>query len=364
MAVVFSQIPASIRKPGKYGEFNTALAVRTLPANAQSVILIAPKAASGATATDYVPYEIFDAATALALFGQSDLYTMVVSAIDANPYIRLTCVSLPSSGGVYQTAFTAVFGAYYNIYVIGSNTQADLTTLRNHLDAVAHPMEQRPAIGVSAFTGTVSAGGVLASALNAGRITIGWLKNSTEKTCDISAAYAAVIASEEDPARPLNTLALLGITPNAIIDRPGRTEQEVALASGLTPLEVGPGENVQIVRAITTYTKNAAGTADISLLDLTTVRSLDYFRKACIDRISLRFPRDKKTKRVKAAVRGELLDVAYKCEELEIVENVDENKDKLLVEDNLQDPNRLDSAIPADIVNGLHVFAARIDLYL
>lgn len=364
MSITFSQIPASIRKPGKYGEFNTALAVRTLPTNAQKVVMIAPRAETGATAVDYVPYEVFDSDAALYLFGQSDLHDMVVSAIKANPYIRLTCMSLPATGGNYQTAFTALFGADYNIYIIGSNTSADLTTLRNHLDAVAHPMEQRPAIGVSAFTGTVSAGGALAKTLNSGRITIGWLKNGVDAVCKIAAAYGSVIASEEDPARPLNTLALLGITPNAIIDRPGRVEQEVALASGLTPLEVGPGDKVQIVRAITTYTQNEAGTDDISLLDLTTIRSLDYFRKACIDRISLRFPRDKKTARVKSAVRGELLDVLYKCEELEIVEAVDANKALLLVEDNLQDPNRLDTVIPCDVVNGLHVFAARIDLYL
>lgn len=363
MSIAFSQIPASIRKPGKYAEFNTELAVRTLPSNAQKVIFIAPMSESG-TAMSYVPYDVFDSAMALNLFGDSDLYTMTVSAIKTNPYIRLTCMALPATNGVYQTAFTSVFGANYNIYVIGSNSQENLTALRNHLDAVSHAVEQRPAIGATAFTGTVSAGGVLASALNSGRIYTAWHKNSTHKVCDIAAAFAAEVAYEEDPARPLNTLPLTSITPNDIIDRPGRVEQEVALVSGLTPLEVGPGDKVQIVRAISTYTKNAAGADDISLLDITSIRSMDYVRKACIERINLRFPRSKKTKRVKEAVRGELLDVLYKLEELEIVENVDANKDKLIVEDNLQDPNRLDVVIPCDVVNGLHVFAARIDLYL
>ena len=41
-----------------------------------------------------------------------------------------------------------------------------------------------------------------------------------------------------------------------------------------------------------------------------------------------------------------------------------ENKPGLLVEDDLQDPNRLDIRIPCDVVNGLHVLAARIDLLL
>ena len=54
----------------------------------------------------------------------------------------------------------------------------------------------------------------------------------------------------------------------------------------------------------------------------------------------------------------------YRLEDLEILENIDANKNKLLVVRNGQDPNRLDTAIPADVVNGLHVVAKRIDLIL
>ena len=39
--VSFDNIPASIRKPGKYLEFNTKLAVRTLATNPQTVLIIA-----------------------------------------------------------------------------------------------------------------------------------------------------------------------------------------------------------------------------------------------------------------------------------------------------------------------------------
>lgn len=99
---------------------------------------------------------------------------------------------------------------------------------------------------------------------------------------------------------------------------------------------------VQIVHTITGYAR-PAGVDDISLLDLTTIRTLDYARKAWVDRISLRFPRSKKSKRVKAQVREELLDVAYKLEDLEIAQNVKENEDGFLIEDDLQDPNRLKS---------------------
>ncbi|MNG15792.1 Phage tail sheath protein [compost metagenome] len=94
------------------------------------------------------------------------------------------------------------------------------------------------------------------------------------------------------------------------------------------------------------------------------MRTLYYFRQACRDRIRLRFPRSKLSSRTAAAVRSELLDVAKKCEELEILEQVDANANALIVERSQQDVNRLNASIPADVVNGLHVFAGRIDLLL
>ncbi|WP_289626344.1 phage tail sheath C-terminal domain-containing protein, partial [Burkholderia pseudomallei] len=103
---------------------------------------------------------------------------------------------------------------------------------------------------------------------------------------------------------------------------------------------------------------------DPALLDITTIRTLDYVRKACQQRIALRFPREKLSEKTPPKVRSELLDVLYKLEELEIIENVDANKDKLIVERDLQDVNQLNAAIPCDVVNGLHVFAGRIDLIL
>jgi len=48
--IQFDEIRASIRKPGKYFEFNTKLAVRTLPTNDQRVLLIGQRLASGSVA--------------------------------------------------------------------------------------------------------------------------------------------------------------------------------------------------------------------------------------------------------------------------------------------------------------------------
>jgi phage tail sheath gpL-like len=136
------------------------------------------------------------------------------------------------------------------------------------------------------------------------------------------------------------------------------------LYNGVTPLEVGPGEVVQIVRAVSTYIHDPQGIDDISLLDITTIRTLNYVRKAVRERIALRFPREKLSSKTPEKVRDQILDVLYKLEELEIVEEVAANEDGVICERDLQDPNRLNAKIPVDVVNGLHVFAGRIDLLL
>ncbi|MBN3174827.1 phage tail sheath subtilisin-like domain-containing protein [Pectobacterium brasiliense] len=468
--VEFYEIGSSIRKPGKYFEFNTRLAVRTLPSNQQKVLLVAQMLSSG-TATPLNAVNVFSDEEAATLFGRGSMaHLMAAEAIGCNSYLQLQVIGVSDVGAATAAtgtltltgtatasgtvsafvgatrvdvavsaddtaatvaaalntaigqktalpvtaavaagvvtltaknkgvagnditlriastatgltaaatsmtggdvdpdiapALAAVFAAGHDIIVSPYATQAALIALRTHLDSVGGPLEQRGAIGVAGWPKSLSTGSTLAASINSGRITLGWHNGSVKTPAQIAAAYAAVIASEEDPARPLNTLAMNTLDVTALSARPGRNEQENALYNGLTPFEIGPGDKVQIVRAISTYTKNADGVDDVSLLDITTIRTLDYVRKACRERITLRFPRDKLSSRTPDRVRSELLDVLYKLEELEIIEEVDANKAALIVERDSQDVNRLNGRIPSDIVNGLHIFAGRIDLLL
>ncbi len=474
--ISFDQIPSSIRKPGKYFEFNTKLAVRTLPNNKQRMLIVGQKTAAG-TVAQKVPTLIFSDKEAETYFGAgSMLHLMARSAIKANAYLDLTAIALDDAGAgvaasgtvtvtgpatsagaltlyignqkvviaiakddtatviaaalvtqitkqpdlpvtassalgvvtltaknkglcgndidlgyelaggagvtvaivamasgatnpTLQDALTVVFPEQYHIIVTPYNNQTDLTTLRDHLDSVSGPMEQRGAIAVYGMNGALATATTLSGQVNHGRVLCSYLRytSATKRKSmpyEIAAAMAAVMAFEEDPARPLNTLELKEIAPANISDRLSRTEQETLLYNGATPLEIGPGEKVQIVRAISTYTKDAQGIEDVSLLDITTIRTLDYVRKAVRERISLRFPREKLSSKTPPKVKTEILDVLYKLEDLEIVEEVAANADGVIVERDLQDANRLNAKIPTDVVNGLHVFAGRIDLLL
>jgi len=468
--ISFDNIPGSIRKPGKYFEFNTKLAVRTLPQNRQEVLIVAQRLAAGSVAAE-TPVVAFSDVEAAEYCGYgSQVHLMARAMIKANPYVALTLVSVDDNGagvaaaGTIQinidavaagtirqyigndyieiavasgdlkadiaaalkaaidgkpdlpvtaavvtdtitltaknkgvvgndiplsliaanncvtatitamaggsgdpdisSALSAVFGKQYHKIVVPYGDSTTLTALRDHIDTISGPMEQRPGVGVYAVTGALASATTLAGTINSGRLLGAYLRNTRSLPLEVAGAMAGVMAFEEDPARPLNTLELKGIHAPDISDRLSRTEQESCLYNGVTPLEVGPGETVRVVRAISTYTKDAQGIDDVSLLDITTITTLDYVRKACRERVALRFPREKLSSRTPAKVRSELLDVLIKLEELEIVEAVMDNIDGLVVERDLQDVNRLDAKIPTDVVNGLHVFAGRIDLLL
>ena len=94
------------------------------------------------------------------------------------------------------------------------------------------------------------------------------------------------------------------------------------------------------------------------------MRTLIYVSKACIQRVALRFPREKLSDKTPARVRSELIDVLMRCEELEILEQVEANLSNLIVERDKQNVNMLDVRIPSDVVNGLHVVGMVVDLYL
>lgn len=468
--ISFEQIPASIRKPGKYAEFNTKLAVRTLPGNLQKTLIIAQRIATGTVAAGVIT-DVFSDADAATYFGRGSMaHRMVRAALEANRYLSLQVLPLDDAGaGVFATgtvtitgpasatgvltvmvgddlvqiaiaaadtatviaaalkaqfdaqpdlpvtatvalgvvtltarnkgtlanglkvsatvtaagviavpsvmasgatdpalaaALALVFAAGHDVLISPYADATGLAALRDHLDNAGNGIEKRGAVAAVAFTGTLSAATTLMIAANPKRISGILVPSTTTPAYEVAAAYGAVIAFEEDPAMPLNTLVLSGVSVSPMANRLSRTEQENCLYNGVTPTETGPGDVVQIVRSITGYIKDPQGIPDISLLDLMTVRTLDYTRKALVERISLRFPRSKKSERVKKQVREEVLDVLYKLQDLEILEAVEANEDGVIVEDDLQDPNRLNVRIPADVVNGLHVVAMRIDLLL
>ena len=316
-------------------------------------------AKNAGTNGNYIPVT----ATALGVTGMYFGYTgMSSGAVD------------PDVGTDSLGTLSYIAGAGHNLILSGLTDATNLTKLKTHIDFVSNSLEQRPAIcyiGYTDLVGTLANAETQAASLNDARMTIGYLPSASTVGAEISpleiaAAYgaAASAAFAADPDANLDNVALVGIPAPSVADQMTRSTQENLLVNGVTPLIVGPGQTVQVCRGITTYTTNAAGVPDPSLLDLNTISALDYVRFATRQRLAIVFPRSKKSSRTAASVRSEVLAVLYDLEDLEIIQDVAANESGVLVENDLQDVTRLDIRIPTAIIPGLHILAERLDLIL
>lgn len=467
--ISFEKIGSSNRKPGILAEFNTRMAVRNLPGNLQTTLIVAQKTAAG-TAPALTPTDVFSDVEAADLFGYgSQVHRMVIAALKANKYAQLTVCALvdgagaaavwpltvagaPTSVGVFSLALnhdiievavgmtdtptsvaaaivsaitqkqelpftatnlagvitltaknkgtiansfkivasgsapgmtltvgaltagsidpditpalTAAFSGGHDQIATSLTNAPNLVALRNHIQAVGAPTEKRWAHAYVASNGSLASAIALSASLGDGFINNPWCRNTATTPMEIAAGYAATIAATEDPALPFDNVEVVGIAVPAIADRTSRTEEESALYNGVTPLNVGPGERVQIVRAITTYTVNEANVPDPALLDITTPRTMKYVAKVFIEHRGRNYARAKITNRLIGSMRTSGIVLMKMLEDLEIIEAVDDNLDSYIIERDLQDVSRINERIPVDVVNGLHIIAERFDLLL
>jgi phage tail sheath gpL-like len=282
--------------------------------------------------------------------------------------LTVTLSGAALSGGTtdpdVDDALDDIFPEDYEIIVTPYNTQTEIVKVRDHVDNISDASEQRPSIAVYATNGTLAAATTLANQINSGRISHTFLRSTRTLPIELASKMGSLLAFEEDPAKPMNDIEVKSVHVPTIANRFSNIELETLLNNGVLPLYIGPGEKVQIVRSISTYVKNTQGAKDVTLLDIQTMRTLDYVRDSMVTMFSTKYVRQKKTAAVKAAIKSDVLDTLLKLEALEIVENVQANIDGILVEDDIQDVNRVDVKIPVDVVNGLHIIAGQIVLKL
>jgi phage tail sheath gpL-like len=293
---------------------------------------------------------------------------IVYTATNNAPGITIALTSASSgqlAGGQTDpslaAALTAIFAAGHTLLVTSLADAANLALLRNHAAQVSGPLEQREATVIWGNTGSLSTATTQAGTLNFEWASVAWFRGTASGPWEVAAAYAAIISSESDPANPLNDLIMPGLNIPLKSAWPIRSEQEIALNNGVTPIYIGPGQNAQIVRAVSTRTLDAAGIRDETLLDITTMRTLGAVRRvsrAAVTKLGVK----KITPRNLLRIRSALLVALIQMEKLEWVKNVEQNKPSLLVEIDLSNPKQVNARIPADIVDGLHIFGAVIDL--
>jgi phage tail sheath gpL-like len=197
----------------------------------------------------------------------------------------------------------------------------------------------------------------------------GFEANVPNTVWEYAAAYGSrnAVFIAADPARPTQTGELLSILPAPQNGRFLLTERETLLNSGIATSFTSGGA-VRIERAITTYQENSFGQADPSYLDSETLHQLANIIRRLRFRITQKYPRHKLANDgtrygagqaivTPKVIRGEILAEYAVLELLGQVENAKLFAENLIVERNVDNPNRVDVLLPPDLVNQLRVFA-------
>ena len=281
------------------------------------------------------------------------------------------------SGGTGTPDLSGVVAAMgeeqYDVIACPFADAASLTALAEELNDKSgrwSPMRQLYGHVFTVKRGSVSDLVSFGKSRNNQHETVLGIESAVASSCsEVLGAYAARAASalNNDPARPLQTLELIGVAAAQAGSRFNLSERQSLLTSGIAT-EYTQGGYMRIERAITTYQTNAFGSSDNSYLDVCALFTLAYILRDLKTVITSKYPRHKLASDgthfgsgqavvTPSIIRAELIAEYQKLEEKALVENLDAFKQKLIVERNADDPNRIDVLLPPDLVNQLRIFA-------
>ncbi|HEX2958022.1 MAG TPA: phage tail sheath C-terminal domain-containing protein, partial [Chitinispirillaceae bacterium] len=259
----------------------------------------------------------------------------------------------------------------YHLYAIGWATLTAAQLLSDHLEEVSNEINQRGARGYM-FISSALADSTTISAVNARRLQLGYIRKCRRPGYENAAAFAAMQAAQETPWRSLNNTELVGCDSPDPQDWLSFNEVNNLLWSGVSPFEVGTGGRVRAVRAISTYTENAAGSPNTTYLDSFKIATADYVREAIVDSHKRNFAnsvlRDNHVEGepeyvvTPADIRSNNLAV---CKRIEIeggLNDVEKYKDLFTADRDPNVPGRVNCSVPIDIVDSAHIFATEIKI--
>ncbi|UXF57492.1 tail sheath subtilisin-like domain-containing protein [Chromohalobacter phage YPCBV-1] len=211
--------------------------------------------------------------------------------------LRLTYTTF--SGGAVNPELDAAIAAmgaeWWNWICLPYTDTTSLEAIEGELVERYGPMRQIGGRAFAAYRGNHSDTATLGNGRNSPHVTVmgtnlapspTWLWAATD-------AIAAAGSLANDPARPLQTLALSGLIAPAEHDRWDDAERNLLLYDGIATYTVATDGTVQIERQITTYQENATGIADDSYLDINTPETLERIRFEQISLFAQKYPRHK-----------------------------------------------------------------------
>lgn len=181
-------------------------------------------------------------------------------------------------------------------------------------------------------------------------------------------AGATAVSVRADPGVPMQTVVLQGIQAPPLQSRFNLSQRNTLLYDGISTFTVAADGTVAIENEITTYQTNAYGQPDNSYLEIETMFQLMYVLRRMNTMVTTKYARVKLAADgtrfapgsnivTPAVIRADLIALYQEMEYDGFVQNSDAFAQALIVQQNAQNPNRVDVLWPGTLVDQLRIFA-------
>ena len=335
-------------RPGVYTAYELS-GVRYSGPSASKVVGVAGATASGIKGEIY---DITSYAAAAATFGTGCPITELIKILILNGVALIKAVPVFISGtdgtevsaADYANGFAALVGIE-NVSIVICDS-ADGAVHSAFKSAVMTADERyRHKIGVFECGGEISEIIAAAKAINCERVVL-TISAADIVAGGVAAAVAGEIASQSDPAVPLNGAQLYGL--DSLSAKYSDGDITLLVQGGVTPVE-NFGGAVSIVRGITTKT-TTMNVADNTWCEISTVLIVDNVIPAIRDSLRRMFSRTKNTVQTRGAIRTQVIIELEKKLAAEIIDGYS----NVTVVQSSEDPTVCEVSFEFTVTHGLN----------
>lgn len=361
------RVPVGVRQ----GDTAASIETAALAAFANVTGLPVTVGANAAAGLDFTAKQVGTIGNQIAL-GHSQLPG---ERAPAGIVITVTPMASGAADPDYTAAVAALGEDWYHTVVIGTVSTTVVNLVKTELESRWGPMRQIEGQLFGGYADSRVNLSTMGDTFNTHTFTL--VGQEVSPLLPLPWVTASAVAAESakqtqiDPGRASTGIRLAGLFGARRGQRFTKQQQEILLGDGVSTLEVGLDGGLTIQRLVTTYKTNGLGVPDQALRDLTAVRLLAALRYSLRARIGTKFARFKLADdgapvpsgqpiATPSTIRAEIIALAMDWVALGWIENIDQLKEELIVERDLNDPNRVNALIPPDLINNLLVFAAQI----
>lgn len=294
-------------RPGVYSSYDASTTI--LGGGAKKGIGLVAKAAGGEKNKCVYLTNYAAGATEFGADGAGEQMQKMLRLLYQNGAASVVAVAVGGNGEKedYEAAFALLEQEDIQVVLCDSGDLAVQQALRTSVEQASQARRER--IAVIGSTGEdVNELVTRAKAMNSERVVLVAGEGVSDAGTSLNgmamaAAMAGAIATNTDPAVPLNGAELSGLV--SLTEMYSDDEIDLLVRGGVTPLECVSGV-VSVVRGITTHT-TTGGAADSTWREISTILIVDDVIPQIRNSLRRKFARSKNTAQTRSAIRSQVI---------------------------------------------------------